>query len=65
MRILNALRPANSQPAQHIIPHTPVVEGPPLPATVLTPETLDNGCAAWVLVDVACAVQDEGVYYDD
>lgn len=63
--ILDPFRPAHSKVYSNIVPDLPVVETPPLPSTVLAPETLDYLPAAGMLRYVTRAVQNDVVDHND
>lgn len=65
MSILDAFRSTHPQTYQHIIQHPAIMERPPLPATFLAAEALDDSCAARMPVDIVRAINNDAVYYND
>lgn len=62
--ILDTLRSPNPEVHSNIIPDLAVMEGPPLPSTVLSAEALDNLPPARMFRDVTGAIQDNIIHND-
>ena len=62
--ILDALSPAYTECCRNLIPCFAIMEGPPLPTTVLSAETLDNLLATRMTVNILRGVEDDVIYYD-